>query len=60
MLQNAIGNGNAMIIFTKRGSLVNNTRSIRVRHVGINDNPESLVFELIIMDINNATGRKTL
>lgn len=48
MLQDTIRNGNTMVIFTECRSLVDDTRSICIGHIGINENPESPIFELIV------------
>lgn len=44
--QNAIGNRDAMIIFTKSWSLVDDTSTVRIRNVGVCHNSECLVLEL--------------
>lgn len=48
MLQDTIRNGNTMVIFTECRSLVDDTRSICIGHIGINENSESPIFELIV------------
>jgi hypothetical protein len=57
MSQDAICNSNAMIIFAKCGSLVNYTRPVRISYIGINDDPESFVFKLIINISSAAKNR---
>lgn len=45
-LQDAVGESDAVIILTKSGSLVDNTRTIRVSYVGVNKYPKSFILEL--------------
>ncbi len=44
--KNTVGDGNTMIIFTKRWRLMNDTCSISVGDVGIDNNPECFVLVL--------------
>ena len=45
--KDSMGNGNAVIVFTKRRSLVDDTSTVRIGNVGIDQNPEGFIFELI-------------
>ena len=44
--QDTMSNRDAMIIVTKRRSLVNDTRAICIRNIGVHHDTECLIFEL--------------
>lgn len=44
--KHTMGDGNTVIVFTEGGSLVNNTSTVRVSDVGVNENFECLVLKL--------------
>jgi hypothetical protein len=46
-LQDAIRNGNTMIVFTESWCLVNDACSIRFRHIFVGNHSKSVVFELM-------------
>ena len=45
--KDSMGDGNAVIVFTKCRCLVDDTSTVGIGNIGINQNPESFVFELI-------------
>lgn len=50
--QNTVRDGDTVIIFTERGSLMHDARTIGVCHVRVHDNPKCLVLELRHQEIS--------
>jgi hypothetical protein len=55
--EDSMGDGNAVIVFTKRRRLVDDTSTVRIGNVGIDQNPEGLVLELMERSEDELNGR---